>query len=142
MLRGTFADWPHLRSRNPRTRIFIISIITDIYNEEHIAVLSNKSPFTDDRQRAKRGQLFLKGPVTFNWINQNIPDPASRLVLVARAFMDMENVSVIALSRKVWSAANIEGKDARHRVVQKIAEHANGYEIIPRCGRTSLLQKR
>ena len=34
-------------------------------------------------QRAKRDAMFLKGPVTFGWIKHNIPDPTSRLILVA-----------------------------------------------------------
>ena len=43
-----------------------------------------------DIQRAKRGKLFLKGPIYFEWIRQNIADPTARLLLVARAFMVME----------------------------------------------------
>jgi len=33
-------------------------------------------------QRAKRDKLFLLGPLYFGWINQNLPDPTSRLILV------------------------------------------------------------
>jgi len=40
-------------------------------------------------QRAKRDELFLRGPVNFRWVNQNIPDPTSRLILVAQGFMGM-----------------------------------------------------
>ena len=40
-------------------------------------------------QRAKRDAMFLKGPVTFGWVNLNIPDPTSRLILVAEAYMKM-----------------------------------------------------
>ena len=36
-----------------------------------------------DIQRAKRGKLFLKGPIYFGWIRQNIKDPTARLLLVA-----------------------------------------------------------
>ena len=61
-------------------------------------------------QRAKRDALFLQGPVEFGWIRQNIPDPASRLILVARAFMRMPTpeVSEVTLTAKVWDCAGIE----------------------------------
>ena len=34
-------------------------------------------------QRAKRDKLFLLGPIDFGWINENLPDPTSRLIVVA-----------------------------------------------------------
>jgi hypothetical protein len=40
-------------------------------------------------QREKRNKLYLGSPVYFGWIQQNIPDPTSRLILVAQGFMGM-----------------------------------------------------
>jgi len=48
-------------------------------------------------QRAKRDAMFLKGPITFGWINLNIPDPTSRLILVAEAFMKMATPALNSL---------------------------------------------
>ena len=45
-----------------------------------------------DIQRTKRGKLFLKGPIYFEWISK-IYRSTARLLLVARAFMDMEQKS-------------------------------------------------
>ena len=95
-----------------------------------------------DGKLRKRDALFLMGPIKFEWINANIPDPASRLVLIANAFMDMEGHSEIALTGKIWEAANISGKDKRRRVLQTLRGSTKGYEVIPRAGRTSLLRRR
>ena len=48
-----------------------------------------------DIQREKRDKLFLKGPIYFGWIRQNIKDPTARLLLVARAFMDMRSITLL-----------------------------------------------
>ena len=54
-----------------------------------------------DVQRAKRDKLFLKGPIYFEWIRQNISDPTARLLLVARAFMDMEEKNLEKLEMEL-----------------------------------------
>jgi hypothetical protein len=103
------------------------------------------SPYTLDlsnSQLRKSGSLFLKGPIKFDWICSNIPDPTSRLVLVSQAFMDMEGKSEISLSQKIWKAADISGKDARHRALQNLRSGVSGYEVILRPGRASELKKR
>jgi hypothetical protein len=51
------------------------------------------------RQKA-RDQLFLKRPVTSNWMCSHIPDATSRLILVTRAFVDIEDSPRIKLTRK------------------------------------------
>ena len=104
--------------------------------------LSPYSLSIHDIQKKKRQSLFLKGPLTFDWIVANIPDPTSRLILVAQAYMDMNSTSEISLSQKVWSAASIEGKDSRYRVSAHLREHVQGFEVISRPGKTSLLRKR
>ena len=94
-------------------------------------------------QRAKRDALFLKGPVKFGWINQNIPDPTSRLILVARAFMGMTTpkASEVTLTAKVWDCAGIQSPDQRSRVLKKIDQHCPGYWVERRDGRTAVLHK-
>ena len=66
-----------------------------------------------DIQREKRDKLFLKGPIYFGWIRQNIKDPTARLLLVARAFMDMEEKTHYTLTLKVWDCAGINDKSRR-----------------------------
>ena len=61
-----------------------------------------------DTQRAKRDKLFLKGPIYFEWIRKNITDPTARLLLVARAFMDMEGEK--SLSPYIKSLGLCRGK--------------------------------
>jgi len=90
-----------------------------------------------ERQRNKRDALFLKGPLTFGWIRQNIPDPTSRLILVAEAFMNMYSPALksLELSLKVWQCAGIDGPDRRARVLKKIDQKCEGYRVERRVGR-------
>ena len=81
------------------------------------------SPVSQQRHAARqkvRDKLFLKGPVTFNWMCSHIPDATSRLILVARAFVDIEDSARIKLTRKHWECAGITDKDTRSRVIAKI----------------------
>ena len=84
-------------------------------------------------QREKRVAMFLKGPVTFGWINLNIPDPTSRLILVAEAYMKMATPALksLELSLKIWDCAGIESHDQR----------CEGYWVERREGRTAVLHK-
>jgi hypothetical protein len=93
-------------------------------------------------RQSKMGERFLKGPLTFDWINANIPDPTSRLIMVAQAFMDMKGESSVALIGQIWTSAGIRDKDTRHRVVKRLRELAGNYEVITRPGRTTLLQRK
>ena len=81
------------------------------------------SPVSQQRHAARQKackELFLKGPVTFNWMCSHIPDATSRLILVARAFVAMEDCPRIKLTRKHWECAGITYKDTRSRVIAKI----------------------
>ena len=87
------------------------------------------SPVSQQRHAARqkaRKELFLKGPVTFNWMCSHIPDATSRLILVARAFVDIEDSPRIKLTRKHWECAGITDKDARSRVIAKIKRECPG----------------
>ena len=106
------------------------------------ARLSRASLERDEAHRHKRSNYFLKGPLPFQWIRQNIPDPASRLILVARAFMDMESANACHLTGKVWDCAGVEGKDKRRRTLDKVRRSALGYTVTSRPGRPCILQQK
>ena len=94
-------------------------------------------------QREKRDAMFLKGPVTFGWIKHSIPDPTSRLILVAEAYMKMETPALnsLELSLKIWDCAGIESRDQRSRIFKKIDQRCEGYWVERREGRTAVLHK-
>ena len=94
-------------------------------------------------QRVKRDAMFLKGPLKFAWIKRSIPDPTSRLILVAEAFMKMSTPALnsLELSLKVWDCAGIESHDQRSRVLKKIDKRCEGYWVARREGRTAVLHK-
>jgi len=94
-------------------------------------------------QRAKRDAMFLKGPVTFGWIKRNIPDPTSRLILVAEAFMKMTTPALnsLELSLKAWDCAGIKSHDQRSRILKKIDQRCKEYWVERRDGRTAVLHK-
>ena len=94
-------------------------------------------------QRAKRDKLFILGPLYFGWINQNLPDPTSRLILVAQGIMGMTTpkASEVTLTAKVWDCAGIQSPDQRSRVLKKIDQHCPGYWVERREGRTAVLHK-
>ena len=92
-----------------------------------------------DVQRAKRDKLFLKGPIYFGWIRQNIADPTARLLLVARAFMDMEEKNYYPLTLKVWDCAGVNDRSRRTRVLKNIDKKVKDYRVERRIGRTSVI---
>jgi hypothetical protein len=100
---------------------------------------------TDRRleQARKREALFLQGPVRFGWIKLNIPDPASRLILVAEAFMKMKtpNLDALELRQQVWDCAGISGKDRRSRVLAKIDQSVPGYTVERKVGGVATLRR-
>ena len=81
--------------------------------------------------------------IYFGWINENLPDPTSRLILVARAFMGMSTpkASEVTLTAMVWDCAGIESHDQRSRVLKKIDQRCEGYWVERRDGRTAVLHK-
>ena len=105
------------------------------------AKLSDETVRRKVSQREKRDRYFLKGPLYFGWVRQNIPDPASRLILIAQAFMDMDGSRECVLSAKVWDCAWVVGKDARRRALRKIQKLVVGFEVVNRPGRPSILRR-
>ena len=94
-----------------------------------------------ERRKLLKSKLFLQGPLTFEWINRNIPDPVSRLILVVRAYMDMKSCIELPLTATVWEAAGIRGKDARYRALKAIRGDVKDYAAETRMGRTTVLRK-
>ena len=105
------------------------------------AKLSDETVRRKVSQRDKRDRYFLKGPLYFGWVRQNIPDPASRLILITQAFMDMDGSRERVLSAKVWDCAWVVGKDARRRALRKIQKLVVGFEVVNRPGRPSILRR-
>ncbi len=90
-------------------------------------------------QKTKRNNLFLKGPIDFQWINNNIADPTARLLLIARAFMVMEGKANYPLTLKVWDCAGINDRSTRTRVLKNIVKNVKDYKVERRVGRTSVI---
>ena len=87
-----------------------------------------------------RDRLFLKGPVTFNWMCSHMPDATSRLTLVARAFVDIEDSPRIKLTRKHWECAGITDKDTRSRVIAKIRRECLNILLDTKQGRCTYIE--
>ena len=94
-----------------------------------------------DIQRAKRDKLFLRGPIYFGWIRQNIADPTARLLLVARGYMNMSKPikTYLELTLKEWDSAGINDRSKRTRVLKNIDKYVKDYWVERRPGRTVVL---
>ena len=91
-------------------------------------------------QQKARGELFLKGPVTFKWMCSHMPDATSRLILVALAFATIEDRSRIKLTRKHWECAGITDKDTRSRVIAKIRRECPRILLDTKQGRCTYIE--
>jgi hypothetical protein len=101
------------------------------------ASLSATSQDRKNLQQRKRNVLFTK--LSFLTIQEIIPDPASRVVLVAKAFMDMGKSNECVLGRKVWDCAGVITPDQRRRVLARLRKHGPQLLILDRPGRPSML---
>ena len=108
-------------------------------SELNQALLSANSVARQAMQSRKRGQYFLKGPLSFEFIRRVIPDPTSRVVLIAKAFMDMAGETECVLSQKVWDCAGIGDKDQRRRVLARLRKMGPNLKVQDRKGRPSIL---
>ena len=101
------------------------------------------SPVSQQRHAARqkaRKELFLKGPVTSNWMCSHIPDATSRLILVALAFATIEDRSRIKLTRKHWECAGITDKDTRSRLIAKIRRECPRILLDTKQGRCTYIE--
>lgn len=104
--------------------------------------LSRVSQEQHNKRLKKRAELFLKGPVKLQWLRDNIPDPTARLVLIARAFSDIEDDKRIKLTRKIWECAGITDKDVRSRVINKVRRECPSILVDAQRGRCTYLELR
>ena len=104
-------------------------------------VLSPLSVKRRQSRDAKRDRHFLKGPISFAWIRDNIPDPTSRVVLIARALMDMTRSDHCALTAKVWDCSGVADRYQRKRILARLREVRGDFEIEDRVGRPSVLRR-
>lgn len=86
----------------------------------------------------KRGQYFLKGPLSFDFIRRMIPDPTSRVILVSRAFADMRFENKCVLSTKIWTCAEV-GANQRRLVLARLRKMSPELAVRDRIGRASVL---
>ena len=105
-------------------------------NRMRLSATSKTRKATQDQ---KRGQYFLKGPLSFDDIQRLIPDPASRVVLVAKAFMDMRQSNECIISKKIWDCAGVRTPDQRRRVLARLRRQTTALQIVDRPGRPSVL---
>ena len=105
--------------------------------KEHLSSTSQQRQVA--RQKAQ-DRLFLKGPITFLWMRSHIPDATSRLILIARAFVDIEDSPRIKLTRKHWECAGITDKDTRSRVIAKIRRECPGILLDAKQGRCTYIE--
>ena len=64
----------------------------------------------------------------------------SRLILIARAFVDIEERPRIKLTRKHWECAGITDKDTRSRVIAKIRRECPGILLDAKRGRCTYIE--
>ena len=64
----------------------------------------------------------------------------SRLILVARAFVDIEDSARIKLTRKHWECAGITDKDTRSRVIAKIKRECPDILLDAQQGRCTYIE--
>jgi hypothetical protein len=121
----------------PTSNIEDLSLTTDEVDSLHAATLSASSVERKTAQLLKRDSLFVK--LSFKSIRQIIPDPASRVVLVAKAFMDMERSNECILGKKVWDCAGVINRDQRRRVLSKLRKQTAACKIIDHTGRPSVM---
>ena len=121
----------------PTSNIEDLSLATEEVDSLHAATLSASSVERKTAQLLKRDSLFVK--LSFKSICQIIPDPASRVVLVAKAFMDMERSNECVLGKKVWDCAGVINRDQRRRVLTKLRKPNPQIQITDRQGRSSVL---
>ena len=65
----------------------------------------------------------------------HISDDTSRLILIVRAFVAIEDSQRIKLTRKHWECAGITDKNTRSRVIAKIKRECPGILLDTQQGR-------
>lgn len=85
-------------------------------------------------QEPKQKSLFLKGPIPLSWVRKSIPDPTSRLLLVLRAYSDMQRAEWFKVSKEIEREAGLKYRKAVHRALKQL-EDAGAVKVIRKPGR-------
>ena len=80
---------------------------------------------TARKQRQRRDQRFLKGPISFRWIRENIQYPADRLLLVLRAHTDMQRSNEIKITKGILVDAGISDRQVVYRAIKKLEKNGS-----------------
>ena len=89
---------------------------------------------------ARAKALFLGGPIPFAWIRQACSDPAARLALILRAFMDMEHTHELRVSMKICRYARVSDRHQRQRCLRKLAQ-TGLFEVSTSQGRSPVAKR-
>ncbi len=92
------------------------------------------------RTAAKSAGLFLCGPVPFDWIRRACSEPADRLALILRAFLDMREAKEVRVSAEICRYAGISDRYQRRRCLQKLAR-TGLFEISAARGRSPIAKR-
>ena len=76
------------------------------------------------KRKQRRAELFLKGPIPFQWIRQHVRCATDRLLLVLRAHADMQRTTELKLTTAIYQDAGIGDRKARYRALARL--EANG----------------
>jgi len=80
---------------------------------------------TATRQKARRASRFLKGPIPFAWIRQNVRDPADRLLLVLVAHADMRQSMELKVTADILRDAGISNRKAVYRALDALGANSS-----------------
>ena len=72
------------------------------------------------RQKFRRAQLFLKGPLNLSWIRENIKTAADRLILVLVAHSDMKRQVELKVTAGILRDAGIENRKTGYRALKSL----------------------
>ena len=86
----------------------------------------------------KKAELFLAGPISFEWIRA-LPNPVCRLALVVRAFMHMRRTDHLAITAEVCREAGLTGPHQRQRAVAALAK-SGLFEVEQHRGRKPVVR--
>ena len=113
-------------------------VISPSVPDQYIAAEKVEFPSTGKRKQPK-AELFLKGPIRFDWIRQNVQCPPDRLLLVLRAYGDMLRTRELKLTAGMLRDAGIDDRKAGYRALHRL--EANGSLTASRnCGRRPIVR--
>ncbi|MDG2204093.1 MAG: hypothetical protein P8M79_02440 [Alphaproteobacteria bacterium] len=93
---------------------------------------------TTTRQKARRANRFLKGPVPLSWIRDHVRDPAGRLLLVLRAHADIQRKNEIQLTADILRDAGIADRKVAYRAMKRL-EAGGSIAVRRKRGRRALV---